>query len=157
MKKLFYLFAIPLLAMFATACDDDDRDLPDVSLSIDYSGATEKDGVLYVEQGQTLNIDALKVTPAEGTKQATLGQTIYYWDGVPYYSTVIVPFATKVNTTGMEIGEHQLGVRTTVYQVDKEVGFALASFKVMIVEPTGDESGEGGGTINPDVRVTDGK
>lgn len=157
MKKLLYLLILPLLAVMVTACDDDDKDLPNVKLSIEYSGATEQDGVLSVEQGQILNIDALIVTPAEGTKEATLGQTIYYIDGIPFYSTVVVPFATEINTTGMKIGEHVLGVRTTVYQVDKEIGFALAQFKFVVTEPTGDDNPEeGSGTLNPDVRVTDG-
>lgn len=157
MKKLFYLLLLPLLAVMVTACDDDDKDLPNVTLSIEYSGATEQDGVLTVEQGQILNIDALVVTPAEGTKQATLGQTIYYIDGIPFYSTVVVPFATEINTTGMEIGMHTLGVRSTVYQVDKEIGFALAEFKFQVIEPTGSDAPEdGSGTITPEVRVTDG-
>lgn len=157
MKKFFYLLLLPLLAVMVTACDDDDKDLPDVTLSIEYSGATEQDGVLTIEQGQVLTIDALKVTPAEGTKQATLGQTIYYLDGIPFYSTVVVPFATEINTTDMEIGEHTLGVRTTVYQVDKEIGFALAQFDFMVTEPTtSDTPDDGSGTLNPEVRVTDG-
>lgn len=157
MKKLLYLLMLPLIAVMVTSCDNDDKDLPNVTLSIEYSGATEQDGVLSVEQGQILYIDALKVTPAEGTKQATLGQTIYYVDGLPFYSTVLVPFATEINTTGMKIGEHTLGVRTTVYQVDKEIGFALAQFRFNVTEPTeGDTPEEGSGTLTPDVRVTDG-
>lgn len=157
MKKLFYLLALPLVALMATSCDDNDKDLPNVSLAIEYEGATQEDGVLYVEQGQTLNITALEAVPAEGTKKATLGQTIYYWDGLPVYSTVVIPFATAIDTQGMELGEHTLGVRATVYQVDKEVGFALANFKVMVTAPSSDgDSNEGSGTINPNVRITDG-
>lgn len=57
MKKLFfYLLALPLMALAFTSCDDDDKDLPNVTLSIQYSGATEEDGTLFVEQGQTLKI-----------------------------------------------------------------------------------------------------
>ncbi|MCI9284662.1 MAG: hypothetical protein HFJ91_02420 [Muribaculaceae bacterium] len=158
MKKLFfYLLALPLMALAFTSCDDDDKDLPNVTLSIQYSGATEEDGTLFVEQGQTLKIDALEAVPAEGTKKATLGQTIYYWDGLPVYSTIVVPFATEINTTGMELGEHSLGVRSTVYQVDKEVGFALATFKVMVVAPEENPDEPGSGTITPEVRISDGE
>ena len=74
MKRFLYLLlALPLLGFIATSCSDDD-DLPDVTLSMDYSGATLTDGVFTVEQGDTLKINALKVIPAEGTKPATLGQ-----------------------------------------------------------------------------------
>ncbi len=157
MKKLFYLF-LPLLAIMVTSCDNDDKDLPNVTLSIEYSGATEQDGVLSIEQGQTLTIDALTVTPAEGTKQATLGQTIYYLDGVPFFSTVTVPFATEINTTNLELGSHTLAVRTTVYQVGKEIGFALAQFNFVVTESTSDDTSDDSttGTLTPDVRVTDG-
>lgn len=151
---------LPVMALAFSSCDNDDKNLPDVNLSIEYSGATEADGDLFVEQGQTFNVDALIVTPAEGTKKATLGQTIYYLDGVPFYSTVVDPFAVEINTTGLDLGEHSLGVRTTVYQVDKEIGFALATFKFMVVQPTssGDDnnSADSQGTLTPRVRVTDG-
>lgn len=156
MKKFFYLLLLPLLAVMVTACDDDDKDLPNVSLSIDYSGATEVDGVLTVEQGEVLSIDALNVIPAEGTKKATLGQTIYYLDGIPFYTTVVVPFETGIDTSELEIGRHVLGVRTTVYQVDKEIGFALAEFYFNVVAPTSDDTpDDGSGTLTPEVRVTD--
>lgn len=159
MKKFLYLLLLPLMALAVTSCDNDDKDLPNIKLSIEYSGATEADGDLFVEQGQTFNVDALIVTPTEGTKKATLGQTIYYLDGVPFYSTVVDPFAVEINTTGLDLGEHTLGVRTTVYQVDKEIGFALATFKFMVTQPTsGDDnsSDEGSGILTPQVRVTDG-
>lgn len=159
MKKFLYLLLLPLMALAVTSCDNDDKDLPNIKLSIEYSGATEADGDLFVEQGQTFNVDALIVTPNEGTKKATLGQTIYYLDGVPFYSTVVDPFAVEINTTGLDLGEHTLGVRTTVYQVDKEIGFALATFKFMVTQPTsGDDnsSDEGSGILTPQVRVTDG-
>ena len=72
MKKFLYLLLVlPLLGVF-TSCDDDDKDLPNVSLAIDYSGGTEENGVVSVVQGNTLEINALKAIPAEGTKEATL-------------------------------------------------------------------------------------
>ena len=73
MKKFLSLFlALPMLA-FVASCDDDDSKVPDVSVSIEYSGGTLTDGVLTVVEGDTLKIEGLKVTPAPGTGEAVLG------------------------------------------------------------------------------------
>lgn len=162
MKKFLYLLlALPLLGIF-TSCDDDDKDLPNVSLSIEYSGGTEEEGVVSVVQGTPLEIKALKAIPAEGTKEATLTNVVYFIDGVPALRTSIMPFAMTINTENLEVGEHNLGVQATVLQVGKSVGFALASFKFNVLpndtqEPGGDESGDGtgSGTLNPDTQITD--
>ncbi len=160
MKKFLYLLLVlPLLGVF-TSCDDDDKDLPNVSLAIDYSGGTEENGVVNVVQGNTLEINALKAIPAEGTKEATLTNVVYFLDGVPVGRTDIMPFAININTTELEVGEHYLGVQATVLQVGKSVGFAVARFKFNVLpndtqEPGGDQGGEGGGTLTPDTQITD--
>ncbi len=155
MKKILYLlFALPLLGLISSC--DDDKDLPDVTFSMDYSGASCVDDVLYVVQGDTLYINALNVTPAEGTKKATLGLTTYYWDFSPFYSTITVPFSTAIATEGIEPGDHMLQVRTTIYQVDKEQAFGLFSYKVVIVPTDEDQPGDGnGGTVAPEAKITD--
>lgn len=163
MKKFLYLLlALPLLGIF-TSCDDDDKDLPNVSLAIDYSGGTEEEeGVVSVVQGTPLEITALKAIPAEGTKEAALTNVVYFIDGVPVLRTSIMPFAMTINTDNLAVGEHYLGVQATVLQVGKSVGFAVARFKFNVLpndtqEPGGDESGDGtgSGTLNPDTQITD--
>lgn len=155
MKRILYLLLVLPLLGLVSSCSDD-KDLPQVSLSIDYTGATEADGSLYVVQGDTLNITALRAIPAEGTKTATLGVVAYFWDGIPQGRTALSPFPISINTTDMEIGKHYLGVNATVLQVDKEVGFAIAQFPVTVVASQSDMPGEeDGGTINPDTRISD--
>ncbi|MDE7476302.1 MAG: hypothetical protein K2M71_11800, partial [Duncaniella sp.] len=90
MKRLIYLLLVLPLLGLVSSCDDD-KDLPQVSLSIDYTGATEEDGTIYVVQGDTLNVTALRAVPAEGTKAATLGVVAYFWDGIPQGRTAISP------------------------------------------------------------------
>ena len=107
MKKLYYfLFMLPLLALMA-ACSDDDKDLPKVDISIQYSGAVEQsDGAIAVAQGQTFTVDAITVSPAPGTKKAMLGNTTYSIDGVPFYTTGISPFSCEIGTSDLAVGDH---------------------------------------------------
>lgn len=155
MKRILYLLLVlPLLGLISSC--NDDKDLPQVSLSIDYTGATMQDGTLYVVQGDTLNITALKAIPDEGTKAATLGVVAYFWDGIPQGRTALSPYAISIKTNDMELGNHSLGVNATVLQVDKEVGFAIAQFPIVIVENNADNPDEAkAGTIVSDTHITD--
>lgn len=156
MKKLYYLLlALPLLALLS-ACDDDDKSLPEVSLSIEYSGGTLNDGKLYVVQGEPLKIDALIVKPDPGTGKAALGQTTYFWDGYPFYTTGLVPFAVVIDTSDMAEGEHTLTVNTQIFQEGKSLGWGIFQYKVVIVAAPEDQPGdEGGGTDAPDATISD--
>lgn len=163
MKRFLYLlFALPLLALI-TSCDDDEKNLPNVSVSVDYSGATYADGTFTVKQGEEFAITALKVIPAEGTKEATLGRTIYFIDGFPIYETIVSPFGVKIDTGTLEIGKHLLQVRTTIFQVDKEVATGLFTYTLDVIENDNPENpdnpGEGGddngGTVTPDLAITE--
>lgn len=152
MKRFLYiLLVLPLLALVAS-CSDDDKDLPKVSISVDYSGAVEEDGVLVITQGQPFKIDALKVTSLDG-KKATLGNTTYYMDGEPFYAIGVPPFGCEIDTNTLPVGEHVLSFYTQVFQVDKETGFALYGLKLKVVAAE-DTPGDGGGTVTPDVRTT---
>lgn len=158
MKRIFYLLLMLPLLGFMSSCSDD-KDLPQVTLSIDYTGGTEQDGVIQVVQGETLEVTALRAVPVEGTKAATLGVVEYFLDGIPQGRTALSPFAISINTTDMELGKHILGVDATVLQVDKEIGFAIAQFSFEVIandnpdQPS--DGGDQGGTINPETRITD--
>ena len=144
MKKFFYLLlALPLFASLA-ACDDDGKNIPDVSISLEYSGATLNDGALYVVKGETLAIEGINVTPAPGTGKATLGQTTYLWDGVPFY------------TTDMSEGPHTLTINAQIFQIDKSTGWGVFQYKVVIVPDTDNQpDDEGGGTDVPETTIAE--
>lgn len=139
-RVLNLLLALPLLAFF-TACNDD-KDVPQVSLSIEYTGATSEDGVLYVVQGEPLTITSLVAVPDEGTQAAAVTTATYYWDGAPFERTVFSPFSVTIDTEGIPVGPHTLGVYADVAQVDKSLGFAVANFPVVIVEKPEEQPGE---------------
>ncbi|MDE6496694.1 MAG: hypothetical protein K2L30_10710 [Duncaniella sp.] len=156
MKKFLYLLiALPAL-LLVSSCSDDDNDLPNVSFQISYSGAVDVDDVLYVVQGDTLAIDAINVTPAEGTKPASLGATTYFWDYAPVASTITVPFSMDFDTEAVPVGRHLLQIRTSVFQVDKSVAFAEFAYKIMVVESADDipaGSDVGAGVLTPEAKL----
>lgn len=158
MKKIFsLLLAVPMLAMLASCDDDNSNDLPDVSVSIEYSGATMEDGVLTIPQGQTLTIDALKVTPAEGTPEAALGNVVYYLDGFPIFATGIAPHGCSISTENLSEGTHTLSVHAQVLQVDRPMGYGLFRYTMQVVAPSEDNGGTtpDSGTDTPATTITD--
>ncbi len=155
MKKIFsllFLAALPLLML--TSCSSED-DLPEVDLTVNYSGATDVDKVLYVVQGDELAIDAINVTPLEGTAKATLGAVSYYWN-FQFVGTVIVePFGMAFDTASMPEGSYALQINSTVYQEGKSVGMAYMTYNVKIVASADDVPGgvTGSGVDDPLVDV----
>ena len=79
MKKLLSLLPALLLGLAVSSCSDHDgKDMPDVNISLEYSGGATVDNHIVVEQGQTLSIDGLYVTPprAPRTPRSDLQLTI---------------------------------------------------------------------------------
>ncbi len=155
MKKFYFLLlALPFLTLFS-ACDDDDKSIPEVSLSIEYSGGTLNDGTLYVVKGEPLKIDALIVKPAPGTGKAALGHTTYIWDGIPFYTTGVAPFSVEIDTSDMAEGDHTLTINSQIFQEGKSLGWGIFQYKVVIVAAPEDQPGdEGGGTDVPDATIS---
>lgn len=160
MKRFLYLLlALPLLGFFASSCSDDDKDLPDVTLSMDYSGASYADGVFTVEQGDTLSIDALNVIPAEGTKKATLGPVSYFINGFYEFTNPEPPFKCVIPTGNLNVGKYVLQARANIFQEGKSVAFGVFTYGINVVEKQnpgtpGEDSGNSG-TVTPDTKITD--
>lgn len=154
MKRLYYLLLLLPLLGFMASCSDDDKDLPKVSISIDYTGGTDQDGTIVIAQGQTLTINAINVTPAEGTKKALLGNTTYAMDGVPFYTIGVAPYGCEIDTSDLTVGPHALSFYSQVFQEDKTPGFALYGININVTEPVSDPD-DGSGTVTPDVTVSD--
>lgn len=160
MKRLNFLALalVAVLPLIFTSCSNDD-DLPEVDLSVAFSGASEQDGILYVVQGDDLVIEGLYVTPVAGTKKATLGATAYYWDYQFIGTSMMEPFGMSFNTARLPVGDYLLQINTTVFQVDKSVGIAYITFPVKVVEAAQLPEGliqKQGGTITPDTDIRSG-
>lgn len=156
--KFLALALVAALPLIFTSCSNDD-DLPEVNLSVAFSGATEKNGTLYVVEGDDLVIDGITVTPVSGTKKATLGAAAYYWDYQPLGTSMVEPFGMSIHTDRLPAGDYLLQINTTVFQVDKAVGIAYMSFPVRVVaadQLPADVAHKQGGTLTPDTDIRSG-
>ena len=155
MKKFLYLLlALPMLAVMA-ACSNDDKDMPEVNLHVDYSGAVLTNNALTIAQGDTLTFNSVTVTPVEGTGNAEIGYVTYLIDGLPVFNTVLKPFSVEIATNALPVGNHRLTLYMQILQAKKSIAFGIAEYMLTITEPTSDTPTTGGGTDNPNVRITD--
>ncbi len=134
MKRYIKLF-LPLIAAIAfVACDDDDKNLPDVTFNIEIENAQRVDGTLYIVQGDTLEVKSITVTNNEAGKEAFITSASYYWDYNYVFSSVIPPYGFSFYVgKNTPVGRHNLDIECPVYAVDKEAAVAISSFKVKVV------------------------
>ncbi len=150
MKKfLLALLFLPLFGLLSS-CSDDEKDLPEVDMEVTVSGAVEHndEGVLYIEQGKELVINALKVIPRNG-QSATIGLTTYYLDGIPQLQTATEPFGATLSTKELLPGDYTFQIKSAVYQIDKSAAFMLLTFKLVVTEEQQPDSPEGGAVVTP--------
>lgn len=140
MKKFISLFLLALPFVFgATSCNDDD-DLPDVSMSISLENAKKVDGVIYVVQGDTLDVTSINIKNNEAGKNAAITEAEYYWDYIPVYTAIVPPYGLKFPTykdegdvKGTPLGNHLLQIKMPVLAEDKEIAFAVLAYPVKVV------------------------
>lgn len=143
MKKLLPLLLLaPIIGLFS-ACDDDADELPDVDIKVVMTGATQDpaDKSLHITQGTPLVIESISAEPRNG-KEAVLGLTTYYLNGMPTFQTALPPFSATINTSSLIPGAYKLQIRTSVYQVDKSAAVCLLSFTLIVDEPVSEDPGE---------------
>ena len=149
MKKLVYLLlALPLMVI-AAACSDDDSNLPDVSIHVDYKNAKVVDRQVYVVKGDTLVVDPIYVkSNREGKNAAIVGGVSYWWDGVPYSFRLpngtlvnlnpVPPYRVTVPTAEAEVGDHSLTLLMNIAQEGSELASAAAGITVNVVASADD-------------------
>lgn len=162
MKRILYFLIATLPLVAVTACHDDDDDLPDVSFTVDFSGASRVADTIYVALGDTLSIDAVRVTNNESSKPAIITYVAYYWDyrRVGATADAADDFAFDIYIDSITpLGRHVLELYAPVYAVDKSPAFALLAYDVKVVA-TADDIPTGGTatlTATPHLTTTDRK
>ena len=153
MKKLLLsLLALASVVAFSS-CDNDSDDLPEVNIEVQISGGVQNadDNKIYIEQGTPLVVESLKAEPRNGTKQATLGLTTYYLNGIPQMQTVTVPFGATFDTSTLAPGEYAFQIKSAVYQVDKSAAFVVLTYALVVEAPDEDpDDTPGESTVTPD-------
>ncbi len=133
-KLIFLLAALPLLL---ASCHDD-KDLPKVNISIDYSNAVQLDGTIYVVQGDTLVIDAVNVTPEREGAKVGLGSVTYFLDGWMIGVNPVSPFGANIVTTDLATGNHILALEMPVLEVGCELATGYITVPLTIVATADD-------------------
>lgn len=130
MKKiLFILMALPFLL---SSCDDEEK-VPDVSVDVEFSGATLVDGVVYVVQGNDFAIKSVAVSKDSPTKDAMINRAAYHWDYGDVGFNPLAPFAYQFETAHLPVGSHSLLIECQLLVVGYPVMTAALSYPVEIV------------------------
>lgn len=126
MKKLKYLLlALPLFAF--TSCDDDGKDIPDVTLTTEIYGYyyVEGQSTRYVLPDDELVFGSVSVTDNNGKNSAVTG-VIYSINGMGYFAANLQPFSCVIPTNMLLEGNNIITLDMTVavvgYPVTSLVG-----------------------------------
>lgn len=150
MKKLLYLLlALPMLLV---SCNDED-DLPQVKMSINYSGAATVDGELYAVQGDTIYVDSITIQPVREGKRASIISVSYYWDGWLMGVVPQPPFSASIAVTGNKVGKHILSIQMPIVEDGCAAATAYTSYTVNVVASPEDIPGGGDDLGGSDTRT----
>lgn len=141
MKKYLYLLLIPLLGFLPVSCNDDDDDIPDVSISAEVSGGVIDNNTLYAVQGDIVNIDAITLDNRTG-KDGAVGVVNYYIDGVSVAQSFVAPFGLTIDTGILPVGNHLVTADMPIYVVDYPICWGVLNMKLAVVESADDLPGE---------------
>ncbi|MBO4977660.1 MAG: hypothetical protein J6C67_02960 [Muribaculaceae bacterium] len=152
------LLAAMLMLLPLTACHDDDDDLPRVDFDLAISGATYADGVIYVVQGDTLEIESITVVNLEQGKNAAITAATYYWDGYCLGSTVQPPYGFEIITDEQTpVGRHSLEITSPLLAEGKALATAVLVYPVQVVADEADLPGTGTTTFRGNAALNTGK
>ncbi len=138
MKKIFYLMMV--LPFLLTACDEDDNDFdfPDVKIDVQISGAKIVKGTIYIVQGNVLDIESIKVVPANAKKQVLIGSVNYYWDRMFVGATALEPYSYSIDTGYVMTGKHLLQMKCSLLAVNYSPALGYLVYPVKVVESEND-------------------
>lgn len=146
LKKFVYaimMAIVPVLAFSLSSCSDDD-DLPNVNVSLEVENGTIVDGTIYVVQGDTLNVEGIKITNNEAGKGAAVTNVKYFVDGFYIGESLFAPYpAYNITDIDTPKGSYSLGITCTVLAVDKTVAQAVLNYPIKVVASAEDIPGAG--------------
>lgn len=135
MKKLLYLFLALPFAMMVASCNNDDN-LPNVTVTMDFGNAAVQDGTIYVAETDTLLINSIVTKPVDSNQTATLANVRFYWNYVPtpYLSWSPLPLEIPIAQMPLsESGNNLLQLDATLLETDKSIAYANIAIPVKVV------------------------
>lgn len=140
MKKLLYLLLLLPFALTMASCSDDDN-LPNVTVTMDFSNAAVQDGVLFVAQTDTLYLDGITTKAIDSNQSATLVNARYYWNYIPTPTLTWSNFPLEIPVAYMpltESGNNVLSLDATLLETDKSIAYTSINVPIKVV-PTVEE------------------
>lgn len=130
---------LPSLALTSCDNDDDNSNMPDVTISLSYGdGAVAVDHEVYVVQGNDLTVTGVFVKANRPGKTATLGPVTYTFNGVVVGYNPVAPFGLTLPTASLAPGQYLLTLGMTVAELHCELAQAVASVPVNVVADEAD-------------------
>lgn len=140
MKKLLYLLLLLPFAFTMASCSDDD-DLPNVTVTMDFSNAAQQDGYLYVAKTDTLYLDGITTRAVDSSQSATLVNARYFWNYMPAPTLTWSNFPLEIPVAYMpltESGNNVLGLDATLLETDKSIAYTSIEVPIKVVETVED-------------------
>lgn len=129
MKKLFYLFLLPLAVLMS--CNDDK--ISPVDLTVTLSGVSLSDGSFYTVAGENVTIDGVAAKSVDG-KASEVANMVFDLSGIPLIGQPGNPFMGTFTTEDLKPGTYSLGLTGNLLQVDASIQVFAVSFPLVIVE-----------------------
>lgn len=154
MKKLLYLLLVLPFAMMISSCSDD-KDLPNVDITMSFDNAAVKDGKVYVLADDVFSITGITTKAVNSNQQSAITNVFYFWNGMPAPGLTWSPFPMEINMADMPLakdGVNALGLKATILETDKTMAYTVFDIPVVTVDseenlPDGLQLGEASVTI----------
>ncbi len=148
MKKLLYLLLVIPFAMMVTSCSND-KDLPNVDITMSFDNAVVKDGTVYVVQDSVFSITGLSTKSVDSNKPSAIVNVRYFWNGMPAPGLTWSDLPMNIDMAQMlqpESGNNILGLDATLLEVDKSISYCSLGIPIKAVKiedlPDGQQPGE---------------
>lgn len=121
-----------VLPLLAVSCDDD-NDFPKAVFDIQTSGGVDDGDFIYVQNGDTINIQSISIVADKSTKGAMILRTNYYWDNLPAGPGFAPTFGREFVMVNQPLGNHILTIEMLVGAEGYSVGYYVMNVPVKVV------------------------
>lgn len=149
MKKLIYLLLVLPFAMMISSCTDD-KDLPNVEITMSFDNVAIQDGTVYVLEDGTFSITGITTKSVDSKQQSAIANVRYFWNGIPAPGLTWGEYPLEITMEELplrESGNNLLGLDATLLETDKSMSYCSLRIPVKTVKavedlPAGLELGE---------------
>ncbi len=140
MKKLLYLLLVLPFAMMITSCSND-KDLPNVDITMSFDNAVVKDNSLYVVKDSVFSLSGITTKAVDSNQQSAIANIRYFWNGYPAPSLTWSGLPMEINMAEMPLlssGNCVLGLNATLLETDKSLSYCFLDVPINVVEKVED-------------------